>query len=151
MVQISMSLKEYYDNIYSNMSMFTETWGWFIDIDISTNNNTNNNNYKNTNININKILFNNNKLQNYRNTVKQLYNNITINNNIKNDNYRVSKKPITSRPSMSSRLSDLELQFKMDEYNEYNEYNEKEIAENSIYNKLLQGFCFIVILGLIVG
>jgi hypothetical protein len=146
MVQVSLSLKEYYDNIYSGVSIFTETWGWFIDIDISTN--INNNTYKNNNINtnINKFPFNTSKLQNYRNTVKQLYNSITIKNN---NNYKQEhKKTISSRPSMSSRLSDLELQFIMDEDKEY---NEKEISDNNIYNKLMNGFCFIIIIALIFG
>ena len=144
MVQVSLSLKEYYDNIYSGVSIFTDTWGWFIDIDISTNINTNNNTYKNNNINI-KFPFNTSKIQNYKNTVKQLYNSITVKNN---NTYKQHKKPISSRPSISSRLSDLELQFKMDEYNEY---NEKEIADNNIYGKLMNGFCFIIIIALIFG
>jgi len=143
--KVSLSLKEYYDNIYSGVSIFTETWGWFIDIDISTNNNI----YKNTNIMNNKFPFYNNKIQNYRNNIKQMYNNILIkNNNTNNTNNNYNKKNISSRPSISSRLSDLELQFNM---NESNEYNEKEITDNNIYSKLFNGCCFIIILALIFG
>jgi hypothetical protein len=140
---VSMSLKEYYDNIYSGVSIFTDTWGWFVDIDINHNdfckNNINNIN------NINKINFISNKIQNYRSNVQQLYRNVTASNT----QYKKKVPHIISRPSISSKLSDLELQFKMNE--DTDEFYEKDISENSIYNKLLKGVCFIIIFGLIVG
>ncbi len=147
-----MSLKEYYDNIYSGVSIFTDTWGWFVDIDINHSDfcknrkNDLNNINKFNNINkLNKINFISNKIQNYRSNVQQLYRNVTASNT----HYKEKVPHIISRPSISSKLSDLELQFKMDE--DTDEFYEKDISENSIYNKLINGFCFIVILGLLVG
>jgi hypothetical protein len=142
-----MSFKDYCKNITSNISVFTESWGWFIDLE-QNNYNTNkieldNKNKFSNNNKTNKFVFYKNKIQIYRDNIKQIIYNINTNTNTKT-NTKINTK-IISRKSISSKLSDLELQFEIDD-----EDYEKDIVKNNIYTKLLKGICFITILLLIV-
>ena len=148
-----MSFKQYCDNITSNVSIFSETWGWFIDLEtqqltnkiiLSTKpiiNNTNNKPIAN-----NKFLFYKNKIQIYKENVTRI-----LHNHSNNTKKRPNTNSIRSRQSISSKLSELELQFQMDEQEEDNEDEEKVITRNNIYTKLIQGFCLIAVLLVIVG
>lgn len=138
------SYKDYCHSI-SIMTKFTETWGWFIDLDTTNLNTTNKNTNINTNTNTNnnKFVFYKNKIQIYKEIYKEKVNHLLYRNP------NITKQNIThirSRQSISSKLSDLELQFQMDE----DEDEERDIGNNNLYTKLLQGFCLIVIICLIV-
>lgn len=156
MEHIPNSFKEYYKNISSNhMFILTETWGWFIDIDPYQNqmekkeDNINNSNNSN-NIKNNKFLFIKNKIQIYQDNAKVLYNKVVNTNNNINIKNRINiKNKIKSTPSISSKLSDLELQFTMDM--DMEDCQEKVIEKNNICVKLLHGFCLVTIILLLVG
>jgi hypothetical protein len=153
-IDIPNSLKEYYMNISSkNISILTDTWGWFIDIDPHQNDIDKNsiNNNKNTPINKNKFLFFKNKIQIYRDNAHILYNKVTQNANKITDNNINNKKRLKTTPSISRKLSDLELQFTMDIDIDPDDCQEKIIEQNNIYNKLIHGFCLVTIILLLVG
>jgi hypothetical protein len=136
-----MSFKDYCKNITSNISIFSESWGWFVDLE--QNNNITNNKNTNTNNN-NKFIFYKNKIEIYKDKCKQIIHNINNRTSTIN-NTRTNISNIRSRQSISSKLSELEMQFDMDD-----DY-EKEIVGNNIYTKLIHGICFITILLLIIS